>query len=166
MSSWDGKPHRRGKRGLEEFLWTTDSLLVNQIILFILNELVPWKWSQRARQFSLWRLAAKESRNALIINESINFGFPPSHGVSSGNSGSKLFRELESEDALYRVSYVEINYFLTWQYAVVPEHVGRGVFLSQVGLHADFHENGNLKSFVGKLRFLSLCVFDHNNTEC
>lgn len=89
-----------------------DSLLVNQISLFISNELVPWKQSQRARQFSLRRLAGKASRNALIINESINYGSPPSHGVSADNGGSKLFRELETEDVLYRVNYAEINYSL------------------------------------------------------
>lgn len=142
----------RGAGGLEELLWTTDSLLVNQISLFISNELVPWKQSQRARQFSLRRLAGKESRNALIINESINYTSPPSRGVSAGNSGSKLFRELETEDVLYRVNYVEINYSLRWQYAVVPEHVGRGVFLSQVSQQATFHDNWNPEAICGKAK--------------
>lgn len=90
---------------------TTNFLLVIQISLFILNELGPWKKSQRARQFSLQRMAAKESWNALIINESINYNSLSPMGSVLVTAGLKLFRELDTEDALYRANYVKINYF-------------------------------------------------------
>lgn len=78
--------------------------------LFILNEFSPWKWSHRAGQFSPRRVAVKESWNALIKNESINYSSPSPVGSELATVGLELFRELDTEYALYRANYVEINY--------------------------------------------------------
>jgi hypothetical protein len=56
-------------------------------------------------------MAAKESWNALIINESINYNSLSPMGSVLVTAGLKLFRELDTEDALYRANYVKINYF-------------------------------------------------------
>lgn len=55
--------------------------------------------------------------------------------------GPKLFRELDTEDALSGANYVEINYSFRRQYAILSEHVGRGVFLSLNSPHVVFHDN-------------------------
>lgn len=55
-------------------------------------------------------MTAKESWKALIINESINYSSPSPVGSGLAAVGPKLFRELDTEDALYRANYVEINY--------------------------------------------------------
>lgn len=55
--------------------------------------------------------------------------------------GPKLFRELDTEDALYGVNYVEINYSFRWQYAILLKHIRRGIILSLNSLHVVFHDN-------------------------
>lgn len=55
--------------------------------------------------------------------------------------GPELFRELDTEDALSGANYVEINYSFRWQYAILLQHVGRGVILSLKSLCVAFHDN-------------------------
>lgn len=64
------------------------------------------------------------------MNESINYSSPSPMGSVLATVGPELLRELDTEDALYRANYVEINYSFRWQYAILSEHMGKGVFLS------------------------------------
>lgn len=71
------------------------------------------KWVLGNRTTGLARFLPEEwqrrKAGALIINEPINYSAPPLGSVLA-TVGPELFRELDTEDALYRPNYVEINY--------------------------------------------------------